>query len=101
MRKGPAVPLVLALVVLALNVGVIGSALLPLFVTFAQLPVPAVACVGCEDPQVQRALAQAAAIGRSETASRIASMWPLWLLLALTNVSAPIIAWRLRGSSAV
>ena len=101
MRKGPVIPLLLASVIFVLNIGVIAAALAPSFVTYAKLPVPNVVCGNCANPEVQLALAKAAAIGRNETASRIIELWPWWLLLVVMNVAAPVIAWRLRGNSAV
>jgi hypothetical protein len=91
----------LASVVLVVNIGVIAAVLLPSFVTYAKLPVPNVVCGNCANPEVQLALAKAAAIGRSETASRIIDLWPWWLLLVVMNVAAPAVAWRLRGNSVV
>jgi hypothetical protein len=101
LRARPIILISLLIVVLVVNAVVLWAAMAPLFVTYAKVPTPPVACGTCSEPQVQRALAEAAAYARGEAASRIADMWPWWLLLVAVNIGAPVAAWRLRGSSAV
>src|SRR6185312_17367246 len=100
-QTGWTVVAIVSLVVLA-NIVVVGITFLPLLVTYAEVPPTGVACGHCTEPEVQRALARAAAIGRGQILERVQSVWLWWLLPAVLNVAAVLLVWRVaRGSSAV
>ena len=70
---------VLATVLSALN------ALAPAFVTYAQLPPTGVTCTACGSPEIQAALAHAAAIGREQVQSLLRAN--AWFTLCLTTIA--------------
>jgi hypothetical protein len=101
MKRGTSTGIaVIVAAVVAFNVVVLFTGLGPLFITYAKLPPVAVACSVCATPEVQRALAEAEALVRSQMAGRVAEMWPWWFCLLLVNAAAPIVAWKVAREKA-
>ena len=94
--------LILLTIVAVANVVVLARLVGPLIVDIVPRAPEGITCQGCESPQVQRALADAAAAGRRQIqgTSGDIHLWALGLLAV--NIIAPIVAWRLgRGMGPV
>ena len=70
-------------------------------VTYAEVVPKGITCEGCETPQVQAALARAAAAGRGQILGDGEDKFHWLIAVLLTNIVSPLIAWRLgRGKGA-
>jgi hypothetical protein len=100
--RWPVLVLIIVVVLVANIVGLVNF-VGPYLVTHVanDTPPQGVSCVLCGDPEVRRALAYAARLGREEamTATAPHSVW--WWLLLIVNIGAPVTAWfAARRSSA-
>jgi hypothetical protein len=72
------------------------------FITYAEVVPKEVTCEGCEAPQVQAALARAAAAGRGQVLGDGQAKFYWLIAVLLTNIVSPLVAWRLgRAKSTV
>ena len=91
--------LLLAIAVVS-NLIAIAVALAPGVVTHAELPLRDVTCSTCATPEVQSALARAAAIGRTQIQALVQSN--MWLLAAMALVNVIVVGalvWMVRSNS--
>ena len=90
--------LLLAAAVL-LNVALVLVALSPSVVTYAEIQPPGISCPSCS-PDEFTAVKQAAAVGRAQVQSLVASNGWLLLGLAIANiVVVMVLVWMLRSNS--
>ena len=90
--------------VIVLNIALLFLALAPGFVTYAEVPPPAVTCSLCSNPEVQAALTHAAAVGRWQIQGGIVSSawWVVALCLANVGIAAAaLIVQRKKAGNAV
>ena len=102
MPKHTAIVVALLAFALVVNVAVLIRIGGPLFVDYVPRAPEGISCQGCESPQVQTALAQAASAGRAQIQrSGENALW--WAAaLVVVNIIVPIVAWRLgRGAGTV
>ena len=99
MRKRSLLIVGLVVIAFAVNVSVLLNIGGRLFVTYAELPPQGIACPACDAPDVQKALARAAAYGRSQIQSGSGETL-IWLAVALLliNVAVPLAVWRLASA---
>ena len=91
--------LLFAIAVIA-NLAAIAIAVAPGVVTHAELPPSVIACASCTTPEVQSALARAAAIGRTQIQALVQSN--IWLLVAVALVNVGVVGalvWMWRSNS--
>ena len=102
MRHTPWIVVAIVGVVLLANFVVLAATFMPFLVTYADVPPQGITCAQCANPEVQGALARAAAYGRSEILIHVQRVWLWWFLPAAINVVAPFVIWRVaRGKGAV
>ena len=95
MPKGTNAVVLLVVLALIVNVAVLVRVGGPLFVDYVPLVPEGFTCHGCESPEVQKALAQAAAAGRAQIQGfGKGALWWGAALIAV-NVVVPIVVWRL------
>jgi hypothetical protein len=85
--------LLFAVAVIA-NLAAIAIAVAPGIVTHAELPPTTVACPSCSTPEIQSALARAAAIGRTQIQALVQSN--MWFLVAIALVNVGIVGALVR-----
>jgi hypothetical protein len=74
-------------VAVLINVFVLACVAVPFLITYAEVPPHDVSCALCAQPEVQRALARAAAIGRAEILQRVEFVFPAFISLELANIA--------------
>jgi hypothetical protein len=74
-----------------INVAVLAWVAAPMLVTYAEIPPREVTCEACASPEVQRALAHAASIGRAQILSQVTRVYPALVGLSIVNLAFLIV----------
>jgi len=75
------------LLAVVVNIVFLALAVAPAMVTYAQVPPPDIVCISCVSPDVQIALAQAAASGRAQIVGQLHRMFPVLCALGVVNIA--------------
>ena len=84
-------------VIVALNVAVLTWLAMPFLVTYAEITPQDITCSICAGPEVQHALARAAAVGRGQILEKVQAAFPVFVGLGLANLAFVLVFAMLVG----
>jgi hypothetical protein len=81
----------IVLFAVVLNIAGLVLVAAPMLVSYAEIPSRNVTCETCGTPEVQAALARAAAVGRNQVVGQLDRVFPVLVALGLINVAAIVV----------